>query len=196
MSKISLTDFVDIVSSSGTPKANKVLEIKQRDEYHPALDYYKGIRDHIIEVHKGNMPREKIKQGASKANQTNKLANYKAIAEAYYSWWGKKDISWFEPITSSFERHGVSVSVNPELGLIINGEKHLVKLYFKADKLAKNKIDIISYLMGNCLTKKVGKDVSMSILDVRNKKIFTSKATANLDAVLTAELAYVASLLG
>lgn len=196
MRKISLTDFVDIVSSSGTPKANKVLEIKKRDEYHPAFDYYKGIRDHIIEVHSESLPKIEIKNGVSKANHTNKIGNYAEIADAYYSWLGKKEISWFDPITSSFERHGVSVSVNPELGLNINGTKHLVKLYFKPDKLAKNRIDIISYLMSHCLGKKAGVDVSMSILDIRNKKLFTAQDTIDLDAVLTAELAYVSSLLG
>lgn len=194
MSKISLTDFVDIVSSSGIPKVNKVLEIKNRDEYHPAFDYYRGIREHIIEVHRNSLPKTQIKQGVSKANHPNKVANYAEITDAYHSWWGKKNLLWFEPITGTFERHGVSVSVNPELGLEINGTKHLVKLYFKSDKLTKNRVDMITFLMSHCI-KKAGKGTAMSILDIRNKKLFTGSDTIDLNAALTAELAYVSSLL-
>jgi hypothetical protein len=196
MSKISLTDFVDIVSSSGIQKVNKVLEIKNREDYHPAFDYYKGMREHIIEVHKNNLPKIQIKQGVSKANHQNKVANYSEIAEAYHSWWGKKDLSWFEPVTGTFERHGVSVSVNPELGLEINGTKHLVKLYFKSDKLTKNRVDMITFLMHHCIKKAAGKNTVMSILDIRNKKLFTGTDAIDLNAALTAELAYVSSLLG
>jgi hypothetical protein len=194
MIKISLTDFVDIVSSSGIPKVNKVLEIKNRDAYHPAFDYYKGIREHIIEVHRNSLPKAQIKQGVSKANHPNKVANYAEIADAYHSWWGKKDISWFEPVTGTFERHGVAVSVNPELGLEINGTKHLVKLYFKSDKLTKNRVDMITFLMNHCI-KKAEKGTAMSILDIRNKKLFTGTDSIDLNAALTAELAYASSLL-
>jgi hypothetical protein len=194
MSKISLTDFVDIVSSSGIPKVNKVLEIKNRNEYHPAFDYYKGLREHIIEVHRNALPKALVKQGVAKANHPNKVANYAEIAEAYHSWWGKKDISWFEPVTGTFERHGVTVSVNPELGLEINGTKHLVKLYFKSDKLTKNRVDMITFLMNHCI-KKPGEDIIMSILDIRNKKLFTAAGTIDLSAALAAELAYVAAIL-
>ncbi len=196
MNKISLTDFVDIVSSSGIPKVNKVLEIKNRDDYHPAFDYWRGMREHIIEVHRNSLPKAQIKQGVSKANHPNKVANYTEIAEAYHSWWGKKDISWFEPVTGTFERHGVAVSVNPERGLEINGIKNLVKFYFKTEKLTKNRVDIITFLMHYSIKKAADKDIVMSLLDIRNKKLFTFTNAIDLKAALTAELAYVSSLLG
>lgn len=194
MNKISLTDFVDIVSSSGIPKVNKVLAIKKRAAYHPATDYYKGLRSHIIEVHRSSLPKAQIKQGASKTNDPKKVANYVEISDAYHSWWGKKDISWFEPTSGVFERHGITVNVNPELGLIIDGTRYLVKLYFKADKLTKNRADMITFLMYHCI-KKPSKNTVMSILDIRNKKLFTETATIDLSAALSAELAYIADLL-
>lgn len=192
--KISMTDLVDIVSSSGIPKVNKVLAIKKRGEYHPAFDRYKGIREHIIDVHRNSLPKAQIKQGASKTNDPKKVASYAEISDAYHSWWGKKDISWFEPVTGTFERHGITVNVNPELGLTIDGTKHLVKLYFKQQPLSKNRVDLITFLMHHCI-KKVDKDTAMAILDIRNKKLFTETTTIDLSAALTAELAYVASLL-
>ena len=173
--KISLTDFVDVVSSAGSPKATKVKQIKFRDEYHPAFDYYKGLRDYIIEVHKENRPKSDIRDAIKKANNASKDGNYATISNAYYSWWGRKEINWFEPSSGVFERHGVPVSINPELGLIINGKKHLVKLYFKADKLTRNRVEIISFLMSHTLSNLVDSDVSMSVMDIRSKKLITGK---------------------
>jgi hypothetical protein len=45
MIRVSLTDFVDIVSKSGTPKATKVAQVKKRGRYEPAVDFYKPLRE-------------------------------------------------------------------------------------------------------------------------------------------------------
>ena len=45
MIKISLTDFVDIASKSGTPKATKVAQVKARPDYEPKFDFYRPIRE-------------------------------------------------------------------------------------------------------------------------------------------------------
>lgn len=52
MPQLSLTDFVDIVSKSGRPKATKVLQVKERPEYEPAFDFYRPFREHVIETHR------------------------------------------------------------------------------------------------------------------------------------------------
>lgn len=194
--KISLTDFVDIVSSAGKTKANKVKAIKNREQYHPAFDYYKKIRDGIAEIHRSGMPKNAVIQSFSNISQPNKEVNYRLLSESYHSWWGRKEISWFEPISSVFERSGAAVNVNPELGLIINGSPHLVKLYFKAATLSKNRLDIITYLMKSTLEGEFDNNPVMSVLDVRNKKLFTLLEHIDLDDVLSAELAYVSYLLG
>lgn len=57
---ISLTQFVDIVTKAGTPKASKVREILTAQEYSPAFDFYKALREHIISVHQTNKPKKTI----------------------------------------------------------------------------------------------------------------------------------------
>jgi len=41
MPEISLTDFVDFTSASGTSKLSKLKQFKSRPEYEPAFDFYK-----------------------------------------------------------------------------------------------------------------------------------------------------------
>ena len=82
MPRISLTDFVDIVSASGTPKATKVSQIKRRRPYQPAFDFYKSIRDHIIETHENKRSKETIRRVLSSVHDPKKLAVYPAVVAA------------------------------------------------------------------------------------------------------------------
>jgi hypothetical protein len=50
---ITLTDLFNIVQSTGMTKLSKIRKIKTR-EYSPASDYYKSLREAIIEVLSSN----------------------------------------------------------------------------------------------------------------------------------------------
>jgi len=189
---VSLTTFVDFVSKSGTPKATVVRAYKNRNSYSVASDYYKHIRDTIITFHKtGSPPLANLAAGSAK----HKVDNYKAVAKGHKKWVGKKTLTWFDPITDTWSSSGIDVSVNPELGLSINGTPHLIKLYFKGVKLAKNRIDLITHLMSIALGKHVPKGCVMGVLDLRNGKLITPTVPIpSLTAQLKAEAAYWSTL--
>ena len=195
MHRISLTDFVDIISKSGTPKATNVAKVKHRRKYEPATDFYKPLRDRITETHRNNLTFNNLEKLLPSLSDDKKIKNYPAIVNGYSTWWGKKDLQWFEPFSDSFVQHEISVSINPELGLLINGQPHMIKLYFKADPLTKSRIDIVTHLMEVCLRKQCQEDEVMAVLDVRNGKLFTPKVPiSSLSATLDAELAYISAL--
>jgi len=107
---------------------------------------------------------------------------------------GKKALKWFKPSSVIFSRSGVDVSINPELGLEINGDRHLIKLYLKSEKLSKARADLIIGLMDKALSDSTN-STSMSVLDVKNAKLFSSPVpTAAFVPMIEAELAYIASL--
>jgi len=194
MRRLSLTDFVEIVSKSGTPKATKVRQIKERPEYNPSSDYYKQIREGIVQLHKDNLESNSLDRIAINVS-AKKRENYAAIISGYNKWCGKKALTWFDPPTCLYESSGISVSVNPELGLKINGNPSLIKLYFKPDKLTKNRVDIITYLMTACLKTMSPKETTMAILDTRNSKIIDEPSpSTTLATLIDAELAYIAKL--
>ncbi len=197
MPQLSLTDFVDVVSRSGTPKATKVAEIKNRPAYHPAFDFYKALREHIIETHENGRPKTKLIDIIATVTDPKKNTAYPCIVAGYQKWWGKKNLTWFEPPNGLFTQHGIDVSVNPELGLEVNGKRHLIKLYFKADPLTKNRVDIVTHLMAVQLGAKVPPGTTMSILDIRNSKLISPTVPiAHMNATLNAELAYISALWG
>jgi hypothetical protein len=88
--RLSLTDFVDIVSASGTPKATKVRQVKERPEYEPAFDYYKQVREGLVACHRTGDPRGRLEYHVGEIRDAKKVENYATIVSGYRRWWGKK----------------------------------------------------------------------------------------------------------
>ena len=187
MPSLSLTDLVDVVSKAGTPKATKVAEIKNRKPYQPATDFYKPFRDGVIDIHQKGKDKKGLLDLQNALTDPKKIANYPDAIDGYRKWWGKKTISWFEPPKNTYGHAGIDVAVNPELGLVVDGKRHVVKLYLKADPL--------TVLMEVSLRSKCQADDLLALLDVRQAKLFTVSAQLKpTKAVVDAELAYVAAL--
>lgn len=195
MAEISLTDFVDIVSKSGRPKATKIIEVKERPDYAPAFDYYKPVRDAIIEYHKSNLSKEDLKSRIQAASNTRRLPNHLEALDGYLSFLGRKRITWFDPPRSLYTEHGISIRINPELGLVIKDIPYVVKLYFKRDSLTRSKVEIINALMLNSLQTQLHNSEALSVLDVRaNKHIVHTSSGYDPMKMINAELGYISEL--
>jgi len=197
MTHISLTDFVDIVSLSGRPKATKVRQIKRREPYDPATDFYRRVRDAIVEAHQNNLDKDLIDDVLPTLTDPKKITAYPIILKGYKKWWGRKAPAWFEPPSRIYSNFSVDISVNPELGLEIDGIPYLIKLYFKSKPLEKNKIDIITHLMSITLSELCPspKSTKMSVLDVRRAKLISPTVPfRGLTSMVDAELSYISTL--
>lgn len=195
MPRISLTDFVDIVSKSGTPKATKVAQVKNRPEYDPSQDFYKPARDCIIQTHQKNGDKAELRRMLAALRDPKKQVNYPDLVAGYSKWWGRKTLKWFAPPSETYAAHGIEVSVNPELGLLVNGERHIIKLYFKGETLSKNRVDVVTHLMEHRLRPRATAGERMSVLDIRNAKLIAPTVPIRgLSGILDAELAYIAAL--
>lgn len=194
MPSLSLTDLVDVFSKAGTPRVTKVREIKNREAYSPATDYYRRFREGIVEIH--SLGKSKDSLGEILQNlPTHKIENYSEMVEGYRKWWGRKSFSWFNPPKGSYSYHNFTISVNPELGVEIDGHRHVIKLYTKADTLAKNRVDLVHSVMELSLSALALEGDRLCVLDVRNSKIFISNgAVDNAQAIIDAELAYIETL--
>lgn len=170
--ELSLTDFVDFVCKSGSTKLTKVKQIKNREDYSPATDFYKALREGIQDIHRKNGKKKELKIILEKVSDPKKIKNYIESIDGYKKFWGRKEPVWFEPPMKHWIVSELDVRINPELGLEFDDKKYLIKLYFKNDKLSKEKITQVLTLMESELRSKVDPDVNMAILDVKNGKIF------------------------
>lgn len=172
MAHISLTDFIEYVTKVGSTKFTKVKQIKEREDYHPAKDFWRPLREAIIEMHESESDRKRLDAVVSTITDKKKLNLYSSLVKQYKSFLGRKEIEWFEPPSKTWKHNGLEVKINPELGLILNGQPYAIKLYFKADKLSQNKVDLILLLMQTQLRSKSQKNIRFAILDIPNKKLY------------------------
>jgi hypothetical protein len=188
MINISLTDFIDYVSKIGASKFTKVNEVFSREEYNPAFDFWKPLRDGIIDFHENKKDRSQLDKILENLTDKKKIDRYPALIESYKSFLGRKKCEWFEPPFKDYQINDLRIKLNPELGLEINGKLYVIKLYFKAEKLSQSKADLILLLMDTKLKKGGYKDVTFAVLDIERKKLFDkTKLNNNHLALLEGE---------
>lgn len=194
--RVSLTELVDVVSKAGSPKATQVAQIKARSlqNYSPFKDFYKSLREALIATHKGGESRNSLDVRLSSVREPKRRRRYDELIVHYKRWWGRKDIGWFTPPSATYSSSGVSVSVNPEIGVEFGGDRYVIKLYFKAAQLKKSSADLITGLMASALQG--GGNDKFGVLDVERGKLYFLEGQAPdvLVAMIDAELAYIAQL--
>lgn len=175
MIQISLTEFVDFVAKSGTPKLTVVKQVKERHGigYDPRFDFYKPLREGIVALHKAGKSKKDFDSLAKGLSDKKKQTAFPDIVKGYKKFLGNKSVKWFKPASQPWTYQGLSVRVNPEVGLEYAGARHAIKLYFKSEKLSKLRMDAINELMHHSLG--VGKkSPEFCILDIRNGKLLSA----------------------
>jgi len=186
MPEISLTDFVDFLVRAGSPKVTKVRQILERPAYSPATDFWKGMREHLQSHSKGEVALDSVLDDL----HSRKDRRYKGATAGYKKFLGKyKPESSFTPPTVKWHEAGLTVRVNPELGLKIAGEKHVIKLYFKDEAPTPHRLDAVLALMRLALGSS-GERYRFAVLDVsKGRLILPTRETPDFEALLKAEAA-------
>jgi hypothetical protein len=171
MPDISLTDWVDFVITAGPPRFTKVKELTTRAEYDPRFDFWKSLREGLQSHHQGRTTLEEI---LVVLKDPKKLKRYPEAIKAYKKFVGKKHLAWFRPPSAAWTYAGLTVRVNPELGLQFDGKKHVVKLYFKEEKPTKQRLSVVLAMMRISLD--LGEGMVPAVLDVGSSRLITPNA--------------------
>ena len=187
MIDISLTDFVDFVIKAGSPKLTKVRELVNRGQYSPATDFWRPLREHLPQTHRASVGLDSILNGID----ARKKRRYEGALVGYKKFLRKNgNTSYFDPPSERWVDSGLSVRVNPELGLLIDGERYVVKLYFKDEEPTPYRLDAVLELMRVALRKGRFEDVKVAVLDVaKGKLIVATKENPEFSLLLTGEAA-------
>jgi len=195
MRLVPLSNFLDFVLKSGTPKLTVVQQFKQQDKYDPKTDFYKKLREEVISCLSRGKNVTSLMPWADTVTEKKRKA-YRLAVGGVGKFIGRKAIQWFEPPRQNHELGPMTVIVNPELGLVLNGQPHVIKLYLKDEPLKGNRAELILHLMRTSL----GPDVDgkkLGVLDARAGKLFSAiPKTRGLDALLLGEAASFAAMFG
>jgi hypothetical protein len=162
------------------------------------MDFWKSMREGICEWHiSDGVDRGGLDEIVNSCKDHKKLARYSASVRGYKRFLGRRKPQWFDPISRDWTSGGLTVRVNPELGLRFNGRSFLIKLYFK-DKdevLSKRRIQTILDLMQVALSPDAPKGTKMAVLAVSSGKLFEeTKPIPGSPALLQGEAASFAAI--
>lgn len=175
--EISLTDFIGFVNKMGNAKLNHVKSIKDRPNYEPYMDFYKPLREAILKLHKKGQKKEVLDTVLEGLTDEKKRRCYPELIAGYKKFLGRKKLEWIKPPKKDWKIGGVTITVNPEIGLEEKKKDgssnfYIVKLYFKDDALKKAQADQILTLMEMQLRSKVNEpEIKFAILDMRRSKL-------------------------
>lgn len=195
MDKVSLTYFVDFVLKSGAPKLTGVKEYKERkDEL--STDFYRPIREAIVEMHRSGLPLKSLDEIARAEEDEKRHKHYPLVISGYRAFLAEGPKSFFEPPRAALSLGALELDVNPELGLVIDGKPHLVKLYFRTEPLTPKRTALVLALLSRTFCEKNPAFVP-AVLDVRNGKLHTHARTSErVDILLRGEAAAFAAMYG
>lgn len=191
MPDISMTTFVDFVLASGTKRLTCVRRAKKdyKQKYDPARDFYRLLRDTIINMHEELKAPEILDELIRTQNNPRKILPYKECIDAYKQWCKRKQIEWIGKYNVVWTNSKLTVRVNPELGIRINGTPHVIKLYFKGEQPSKRRLETMFHLLQSTLPQDL-KGAVPSILDVRRGNLFSpNRVIGNIQALLIGEAA-------
>lgn len=198
MVQITLSDFLDFVNKAGPSKLTKVRRLKRRPPYRPRFDYYRPLRDAIVGGHRAGLERNGIIEALNSAlvgvEDERVQLELSVVADAYRSWLGRKRLRWFEPGRVAWVCGDVSILVNPDLGLFIDGRPCVIKIWFRDEPLEKRVIDVVLRLMEEALSGLCPPATSFCVLDVRRGRLFSPTIDVPSAVVqLQGEVAYLSA---
>ena len=196
MDKISMTYFVDFVLKAGTPKLTGVREFKERkDELF--TDFYRQVREAIVEMHRGGKSDRVLDDFLAAQTDERRRRIYPGVVGGYRKFLSSAKVTWFDPPSGSYALGDLTINVNPELGLVIDGKPHVIKMYFRGEPLSAKRLTVILNLLTNGLDGVAAPDTVFAVLDVRKAKLNTFKApNPRLNLLLRGEAASFATIYG
>lgn len=195
MASVTLTTFMDYVVAAGTRKLTCVRKAKKQygQGYDPRTDFYKPLREGIIEMHKQGFETSYLDEVLSRVTDPKKLTSYPKCIDGYCACLGDRPVEYSPYKPRKWESSGLEVRVNPELMLTIRRVRYAVKLYFKAEPIPQGAIAPMLRMIEMSVPKSL--KAKPAIIDLQHSRMHTrNELDPSLDALLKAEAASFAVL--
>ncbi|THE62154.1 hypothetical protein [Vibrio parahaemolyticus] len=165
MPKLSVSEFSLIVVTTGKPKQTRVRKIANREPYAAFRDYYAPLRNSIKRLFIAKRHISHLYTICNRQEGTKKR-KYEMIVSTFKDWQSGKNIQTFDPPREHYNFSQTSITCNPELHVVLNGQPRLVKLHFSAsDKMTQERANIICALMKEAIDDD---GFEYSVLDLTN----------------------------
>jgi hypothetical protein len=178
--RVTLTEFIDFLVTSGTPRITQARAVRSRrlSGYSPQSDFYKSFRDCVRSERFRSNQAEALKLLVESTGATRK-SSFQELSHGIMKFLKKKSIDWLPPPRAEWSYENLSVTINPEWRVILDGQCHIIKLIFKEGNISRQRAEIVNYLMEQTLEPKIGPAI-FGVLNVRKGTFLSSKSKSSL----------------
>lgn len=141
--------------------------------------YYWALRNTLSQTHWRSNDlsdfSDAVEGMLSKLTAEHRRENYRKVSEAYLSFWAKQeDAQFFRIQAGRIEIAGLTILINPEIGLRRYGDNLALKLWFSAPPPKRSYRQAIQYLMSEAQQRGWQRDIQPALWDVRREEIMPS----------------------
>lgn len=189
---VSISYFVDFVLTSGTGKLTSVKQLKQgKDERFS--DFYRPVREAIVDMHEKGLGDAYLDALIVWLVDPREKRIFPKVVDGYKKFLRQGKVTWFEPPMRDYPLGPISVRVNPEVGLLIDGRPHVLKLYFRGDPVSPQRVMVVNQLLASAFGS-IWPGTVFSVLDVRRAKLYPCRPKSEVSYLLQAEAVSLSSL--
>jgi hypothetical protein len=176
-------DFVMANTASKLTKVQAAIRMYTASDYKPA-DYYLDMK-HAITACFAGQGVAALDNCITHLEDVRKHPNYSAIRDGLRTWIGRKRFGTpFAVPEKDWATGELIVRVHPELGLVLNDERLVIKVYLKDEPLTQRQINPLLYLLDTTH----GSFGTVAILDARRGKLFKiTQRRKGVEALLASE---------
>lgn len=196
MKHVGFTKFLDFTAQTGSAKAASALAAfyQSGNMQNSRTHYYENLREALITAERSGKYtdwEEFIREQKEEAQEATRDALIK-----FYKWKSNyASAAWYEPPKQIWALQEFDVNINPEIGLILDGEVYAIKLYLNNKKLSDLKAQAAGLIMENMFSEQYPA-IKFAILDVKAEKFHVfNGASERLDYLLIGEAAHMSAIL-
>lgn len=178
---IAMTSFARFYDA---PSVEKVRIVRDARDYafnprgYRERDYYRDFRNTLRTDHWKtndiNIFANALGPLVSKQSNISKAEHFLTLGESYIDFWTQQDAEFFKVPESSIEIAGLRIRVTPEVGMRINGQNFVLKLWLNSPKAKRQYRQAIQFMTTLDINKSWQTDWQPALWDVRRMEILSS----------------------
>lgn len=175
---LQLGRFVDYVLSTGPDRISQIRDIGAPAERFDPI--YKPVRDAIVDVHEKGLDSSVLDDLVTSAIGSRERRIFPKVVAGYKGFLRgqKRPPVWYEPPARDYPFGPLSVRVAPELGLLLDGRPHAIKLYMRRPPIEPARAEILTTLMSMAFGP-TWPGTIFAVLDVRRRQVHTRVGTSH-----------------
>jgi len=188
--RITFESFIDFTLKPDSLKPSFIRSL-QSGAFPLRPDTWEPVREVITEVVCGGEPIKRLYSVINQAPNECRINYSRAVSGFDRFFAGAGDSTGFVPPKAFWVRDELVVSVNPEIGIVINGIPYVIKLYLKEYtdtrevRMNKERAMISIQMMADAFEPIYGKRCRMSLLNVATGQLLTPRTNDDIKVALS-----------